>query len=189
MITTSDQVFLSLPLPADPRCINLVLTGGTLKVETIEEYLERVVIEDRYLGLEAIICGPPGNYSINTFMNNASNGTIYYSTYIFNDLTDPGFIENYPNGTVVVNNLTTGGIYKALSAEQGVVLKSLTDRYIHDQGLSSNTWEINHNLDRYPSVTIVDSTKRVVEGSVIYVDTNNIIITFNAGFSGKAILN
>ncbi len=62
------------------------------------------------------------------------------------------------------------------------------DRYIHMQGLPSATWNIAHNLDFYPSVTVVDSSNRVVYGDVQYTDTNNIIVTFNAAFSGQAYL-
>lgn len=61
--------------------------------------------------------------------------------------------------------------------------------YTHVQGTSSTVWTINHNLNRTPSVTVVDSADQVVIGNVIYVDKNNIEIYFSAEFSGKAYLN
>ena len=61
--------------------------------------------------------------------------------------------------------------------------------YTHDQGTPSQTWTIQHNLNKYVSVTAVDSAKSVVVGMIDYVDLNNITITFNAAFSGEAYLN
>lgn len=66
-------------------------------------------------------------------------------------------------------------------------LKSET--YIYEQILSSKKWEIEHKLDRYPSVTIVDTGGNVVMGDVKYIDTNNIEINFNFEFSGTIYLN
>lgn len=57
------------------------------------------------------------------------------------------------------------------------------------QGVPSATWNIIHNLDKYPSVTVVDSSDQVCIGDVQYIDKNNIIITFSSAFSGKAYLN
>ena len=48
---------------------------------------------------------------------------------------------------------------------------------------------INHNLGKYPSITVIDSGGSEVIGEVEYVDTNNVTLTFSAAFSGKAFLN
>lgn len=61
--------------------------------------------------------------------------------------------------------------------------------YVHDQLVSAADWEINHNLNRYPSVTVVDSAGTVVEGSVEYVSSDVIRLHFAAPFGGKAFLN
>ena len=60
------------------------------------------------------------------------------------------------------------------------------DTYTHDQGTSSAVWTIQHNLDKHPSVTAVDTAGSVVFGSVDYIDNNKVIVTFNAPFSGLA---
>jgi hypothetical protein len=61
--------------------------------------------------------------------------------------------------------------------------------YIHDQILSSKIWTVVHNLDKYPSVMVVDSAETVVIGEVTYIDKNRLTITFSSQFSGKAYLN
>jgi hypothetical protein len=48
---------------------------------------------------------------------------------------------------------------------------------------------ITHNLNTYPSVTVVDSSGAVVIGAVAYNNKNQIAITFTSAFSGKAYLN
>lgn len=64
-----------------------------------------------------------------------------------------------------------------------------TVEYEHEQGEVSDTWEINHNLGKYPSVTVVDSSGSVVETEVQYIDENNCIILMNGKFKGTAYLN
>lgn len=61
--------------------------------------------------------------------------------------------------------------------------------YIYNQGVPSDTWVINHNLNKNPSVTIVSSAGEEVEGAVVINSLNQITITFCAAFSGKAYLN
>lgn len=69
-------------------------------------------------------------------------------------------------------------------------VNSLSDKtYIHQQNVAAATWQITHNLGKYPSVTVVDSSGRLFFGDVQYVDANNLSITFHGSFSGKAILN
>lgn len=61
--------------------------------------------------------------------------------------------------------------------------------YIHTQGVASSTWTINHNLNKYPSVTVVDSAENEIIASVKYQDANTCIIEMSSPFKGKAYLN
>ena len=61
--------------------------------------------------------------------------------------------------------------------------------YVHYQRVQSDVWEIQHDLDKYPSVFIVDSANSAVVGDIHYVDANKVIVTFSAAFSGKAFCN
>ena len=72
----------------------------------------------------------------------------------------------------------------------GMKSVGITDsRYEHTQEFAGKVWEINHNLNKKPSVTVVDSGDNVVIGEVQYVDNNKLTVSFNASFSGKAYLN
>lgn len=61
--------------------------------------------------------------------------------------------------------------------------------YIHKQSSASTTWHIVHNLNKYPSVTVVDSAKTVMVGEIVYIDMNSLDIKFSSPFSGKAYMN
>lgn len=61
--------------------------------------------------------------------------------------------------------------------------------YIHNQLLASSEWIIRHNLNKYPNVTVVDSGGSVVLGEISYISENEIKISFQGAFSGKAYLN
>lgn len=61
--------------------------------------------------------------------------------------------------------------------------------YVFTQATASDTWEIKHNLYKYPSVSIVDTGGNIVCGDIEYIDINNCICHFSAPFSGKAYLN
>jgi hypothetical protein len=71
--------------------------------------------------------------------------------------------------------------------DQGPV--GLDLNYEHVQALPSDTWVINHSLNKVPSVTVIDSSGSVVEGDVEYPTLTQVVVMFAAAFSGKAYLN
>ena len=66
---------------------------------------------------------------------------------------------------------------------------SVVDSFVHVQTISSSVWTIVHNLDKYPSVSVLLSDSREVQGNNTYPDKNTVIITFSKPLAGKAILN
>lgn len=58
----------------------------------------------------------------------------------------------------------------------------------HQQGVSRSTWTINHNLNFYPNVTVVDSAGTIVEGEITYTNKNSLVLNFQSAFSGNAYL-
>lgn len=93
-------------------------------------------------------------------------------------------------------NITQSGYNKTTVVKQptktvGVTgLKGGGDKnYIHSQSVPSDTWTVSHNLGKKPAVMVVDSADEVVYGNITYNDINNVTITFNGAFSGKAYFN
>lgn len=61
--------------------------------------------------------------------------------------------------------------------------------YVHNQMSASSDWLVQHDLGRYPSVSIVDSAGSLVIGEVVYLNTDSLQINFSSGFAGIAYLN
>lgn len=88
---------------------------------------------------------------------------------------------------ILVSKSLDGGSWKSITAVGSSTSGDLS--YRHTQRTSSDTWTINHNLNKYPSVSIVDSSGNVVVGDIRYVDVNTVVLEFKGAFSGKAYLN
>lgn len=61
--------------------------------------------------------------------------------------------------------------------------------YRHVQGTPAQVWVIDHNLDKHPAVSVVDSSGEEVEGNVVYTSQQQVVVTFAGAFSGEAFLN
>lgn len=62
--------------------------------------------------------------------------------------------------------------------------------FTYIQAVPSDTWVINHNLNKKPSITVVDSAGEVqIPNDAEIVDTNTVIVKFIAAFAGEAYLN
>ena len=61
--------------------------------------------------------------------------------------------------------------------------------FTYVQGVASTTWNIQHNLGKFPSITVIDTANTVVTGEYTYDNINNVTLTFSAAFAGTAYLN
>ena len=68
-------------------------------------------------------------------------------------------------------------------------IEAKSKTYVFEQGIAAATWTIVHNLNKYPSVTVIDSSGDQVFANLNYVDENELVLDFGAEFSGKAYLN
>lgn len=101
-------------------------------------------------------------------------GIVNATSNNYNDLSNKPSI----NDVTLIGNKT--------SKDLGIIEDK---NFVYTQAVSSDVWEIQHNLDKYPSITIVDSGNSVVIGEIVYIDKNNVRITFTSAFSGKAYFN
>jgi hypothetical protein len=61
--------------------------------------------------------------------------------------------------------------------------------FVFTQSTPSITWNVAHNLNKFPSCTMVLSTGQQGYGDVTFIDANNLTITFAGAESGKAYIN
>lgn len=75
--------------------------------------------------------------------------------------------------------------------EKAITPHTLRDStyFVYDQVITSDVWVIEHNLNRFPSVTVVDSANSELFGEIRYISTDILQIIFNVPVSGKAYLN
>ena len=155
-----------------------------------------------------------GNYfQTNTILKSVT--TIYVNPVTATGVNLTDFMnEVRDNGSLRLQNGPAVGIYKVQKVDpiQNGVLELVVDLHLGngtltDQDyvflsanmkadvhqatpeLSGDIWEIEHNLSKYPSVTIVDTANNVIYGEVIYIDNNNVRITFSSAVTGRAYLN
>ena len=110
-----------------------------------------------------------------------------------------------PGGTTltIAGNISVTGTFADSAGNVGVLGKVLTSTavgtvwgdapqaptFIFTQNVPSTTWNITHNLGKFPSITVIDTGNTVVVGEYNYTSNTNVILTFSAGFAGKAYLN
>lgn len=63
------------------------------------------------------------------------------------------------------------------------------DTFVYEQGIASDVWVITHNLNKYPSITLVDSAGTVFKAKEEYNSANQVTIYLNGATTGKAYLN
>jgi hypothetical protein len=63
--------------------------------------------------------------------------------------------------------------------------------YRHVQNIPNTVWAIQHNMNKFPSVTIFDSSNAHIQvyGDVEYIDVNTVQLSFSVPFGGEAYLN
>ena len=110
-----------------------------------------------------------------------------------------------PGGTTltIAGNISVTGTFADSAGNVGVLGKVLTSTgagtvwddapqaptFEFTQGVPSTTWNIQHNLQKFPSITVIDTGNTVVTGEYNYTNNTNVILTFSAAFAGKAYLN
>jgi hypothetical protein len=61
--------------------------------------------------------------------------------------------------------------------------------FLYSQDTASAFWTVAHNLGKYPSITVIDSTGVEVDGTYKHLDANNVELMFTEAFVGKAFFN
>ena len=113
-----------------------------------------------------------GHYTINTYTVDANNDQ-YYDIAL-------SFLGG--NGSISIDNF-----YDIINFTFG---DNAGDKaFIFTQAVPSTEWTVQHDLEKFPSITVVDTGQTVVIGDYTYVDNNNVILSFSAAFAGKAYFN
>lgn len=97
--------------------------------------------------------------------------------------------ENISLVSQPADDIVIAGTNIGMQGPEGPPGESGDVHYVHNQINPTTQWTVTHNLNKYPSVTIIDSGGTTVIGNINYVSPNQIILEFEAPFGGKALLN
>jgi len=136
------------------------IRDGKLFILKINEDGSRELIE--------FIGGPPGSFENHS------------RAHQIDSIAD--HLPSEEKGKIVSTNEVTGAIE--------LIDRSSCDRHFeYSQGTPLLSWSIIHNLGKYPSVTITDSSGTELECEVIHNDLNSLTLNFSEPFAGNAYLN
>jgi hypothetical protein len=148
--------------PADGAALTSVTT---MQLSTVDVSSQDVVAFMNYL---------VGNNILISKQNNIST----FGHYTIDSYTDNG--QFY---TLNLTNLFGNGVLENKAVYDFAVFT------LSSQGVPATVWNIQHNLGKFPSVSVINNNNVVINGEVTYIDNNNVQLNFSAGFSGKAYLN
>ena len=112
-----------------------------------------------------------GHFTIDSY---TSNGGVYTLTLTL--------VGGGSNGVISENAFYDFAVFTLSSG--------LADKtFEFTQGVPAVTWNIQHNLGKFPSVSVVNNNNIVINGEITYIDNNNLTCNFSAAFAGKAYLN
>lgn len=120
--------------------------------------------------------------------------TPLYSDLVYNNSissVSPYFLKATPLvlGAGMTGSSDFTGATVNINLNFAYIKEQVRDYYLHDQQVASDTWTVTHNMNKYPSINIVDTANDIIMGEVRYNSLNQLTITFTAAVSGKAYLN
>jgi hypothetical protein len=118
----------------------------------------------------------------------STGNTIESSSITLTEATGSIQLNEYGTGT------HTGTETKNLSVDASgniiEVTPAVSDKhFVFTQALPSAAWVIQHNLGKFPSITVVDTANTVVYGEYVFNSINQTTLNFSSAFAGKAYLN
>ena len=122
------------------------------------------------------------------FINSVSDPNVFAKYTVTSSVVNPSELNFY---NLVVSFIDGNGYFEAetyytlseSSAGEG------DKNFEYNQLSASASWSITHNLLKFPSVTVLDSSGNTVFGDIVYNDNRTLTLTFSAAFTGTAYLN
>ena len=150
----------------------LTISINDLEGQTVVAFMNYLVGEEILISDQADIQNF-GHYRIGSYSVDPINSNFYSLTL------------SYLDGNGVV---TTDGYYDIVNFT--LATSSAGDKtFVWPQPVAAPIWTVIHDLDKFPSVTMVLSTGQVGNGDLTYINSTKLTITFAGDESGKAYLN
>jgi len=157
--------------PADGDALTSV---ATMQLSIVDVSSQNVVAFMNYLVGNNILISKQndistfGHYTIDSY---TANGAFYTLN-----------LTNIGGNGILTNKLYYDFAVFTLSSQHAPT-------FVFTQGVPATVWNIQHNLNNFPSVSVINNNNVIINGEVTYIDNNNVQLNFSAGFTGKAYLN
>ena len=120
-----------------------------------------------------------------------------FAVRIRNKLYDATGSSGSPASSVDIDLSGSATGFSKILTTDGDTVSWTNATYVHTQTSTESTWVINHNLNKYPSVTVVDTADppTVIVATIVYTTPNRVTLTFFSGegdpqaLQGKAYFN
>ncbi len=96
--------------------------------------------------------------------------------------------QSCPQVTACPDNNVLTSILNQLNVIQDEIQNIKPDSYVFVQPTPASIWIIEHDLNKYPNVSIEDSTGDDIMGQISYINLNKVQLTFIVSISGTAYL-
>jgi hypothetical protein len=120
--------------------------------------------------------------------DNPSNFGVYNWNSATQDGAEPNFFDIGLSFRAGAGNLINDKDYFISLLTYGGATSG-DKNYVFSQDVAANPWIVNHGLNKYPSVSVVNSALETVYADVEYDSLNQVTITFNGPQTGKAFFN
>jgi hypothetical protein len=146
--------------------VHSVDSGG----QNVVDFLNYLVGSDILISEQNNI-GEFGHYNVTAYTDNGDGFYTLALSYIGGD------------GVLVDQTYYDVASFVISSADQA------DKHFTFNQATPANPWNVQHNLNKFPSVTVALPSGQVGQADVTYIDENNLTITFTGDESGKAYMN
>lgn len=159
--------------PTTANCFNVTLTG------------------DSSLLITNTLSTAPITMLLRLIQNAAGNNKMFWPVNVRWALNTPPVLNLLPNAVCLI-----GLNYDPYSDVWDGIVQSGgngggsggSSTYTFNQSVAAATWVINHTLNTYPDVIVMDSSGNEIEADIQYVGLNQVVINFSPPVSGKAFL-
>jgi len=176
MLITTSQLLLSNPIQFDSVLSNYYVSGTTIVVESINQYLNRVVKSIRKIGINITILEPNGIYDINDFID--FTGFTYKNYSFSNSLNDDNFKESL-TGADITNMLSLLDFNDKLSSND-ITYRTQTVKEVFDDLFNVTQGDIILNVKNLNDIYISTQIEIYNQSDILI---NTIIASGNTEFA------
>lgn len=98
-----------------------------------------------------------------------------------------GFLINYEGLTTDTAEVNVDNINRTIKVDVNKL--GVDSTFVYKTVVPMACWEIDHNLNKFPSVTLTDWDDNLISADVKFINMNKVVVNLSEPICGKAYLN